>query len=106
MSGLACWPAATGTGASALSIQRFCWLSVSVIARSAIFSSTHRVCTDPSMKSVFVRTFIKKGIFVATPSIRNSESARSDRCTAVSNLLDGECVITFASNESNIGLVV
>ena len=49
---------------------------------------------------------MRNGIFVFTPSILNSESARSDLCIAVSKFDEAECVITFASNESNIGLVV
>ena len=44
-------------------------------------------------------------MFVCTPSIRNSLSARVARVTASSKRGVGECEITFASSESNATLV-
>ena len=44
-------------------------------------------------------------MFVSTPSIRNSLSARAARVTASSKRGVGEWLITFASSESNAALV-
>ena len=45
-------------------------------------------------------------MFVATPSMRNSLSALDVRATASAKFADGELPTTFASSESNEGLVV
>ena len=44
-------------------------------------------------------------MFVATPSMRNSHSARYARCTTSVKLSDDECAMTFASSESKLGEV-
>ena len=44
-------------------------------------------------------------MFVSTPSIWNSSSARSDRFTAAPKSGEGEAAITLPSSESKLGLV-
>ena len=71
----------------------------------ATCSSTQRVCTLPATKSGCARMLRRNGMLVATPSSRNSLSARGGAADRDGEIRRGECTITLASSESNAPLV-
>ena len=96
-------PLATG---GALTTKR--WrspLAAAAVARASAWWSRNRVYMRPAAKSGWASTARRKGMFVCTPSMRNSDSARALRATASPKSPEGECVITLASSESKLGLV-
>ena len=97
-------PLATG-GALTTKRWRSPLAAAAAAARASAWWSRNRVYMRPAAKSGWASTARRKGMFVCTPSMRNSDSARALRASASAKSPEGECVITLASSESKLGLV-